>query len=258
MNRALILLAAALCLLAIVGCGKDDKPGKPIKLEVALSDMVAFDRAYIPALELTNAGDAAKAKKAVALLTTQWQQLRAKYITAPGITPQWRADFDNINSTILTADRWLLDGKPPQEAHGVLEGVRKVLRDLRMGYSISYDLDSLTLFQGPTEAIALVVNGKTAEQLTANDWSIISEQFRYAEPIWIQIAKAEFDPALFQLTPGQDQKLREEIKQEAAVMDELDAALTAGDKARVFQAASALKPHFTAIYLLFGDFSALQ
>lgn len=259
MTRALFLLAAACCLLAIVGCGKSAQQGTPIQIQVDLPDMVAFDRAYIPALALTDSGDAAKAKKAVALLVARWQELRAKYNAAPTLNPQWRADFDNINAMILTADRMMIEGQPPQEAHGILEGVRTMLKDLRVGYGISYDLDALTQFHEPMEAIALAVNGKTAAQLTADDLATIEEQWRYADSIWQrQVVKATFDPALFQLSPEQDRKLREEIRLETGIMLELKAALDAGDKARVIQSAAALKPHFTAIYTLFGDFSAMR
>ncbi|MHB9106789.1 MAG: hypothetical protein ACYDCO_07015 [Armatimonadota bacterium] len=259
MTRALFLCVAALCLLAIVGCGKTERRGNPIQVEVALPDMVAFDRAYIPALALTNGGDAAKAKKAVALLVARWQELRAKYMDAPTLNPQWRADFDSINAMILTADRMMIEGKPPQEAHGVLEGVRTVLKDLRLGYSISYDLDALTLFHEPMEAIALAVQGKTAAQLTQNDLTTIEEQWRYANSIWQgQVVKAPFDPALFQLSADQDARLREELRLETGIMLELKAALDAKDAARVIQSAAALKPHFATLYKLFGDFSGVQ
>lgn len=259
MTRALFLLLAAVCLLAIIGCSKTEQRGNPIQVQVALPDMVAFDRAYIPALSLTNAGDAAKARKAVALLVARWQELRAKYISAPTLNPQWRADFDSINAMILTADRMMIEGKPPQEAHGVLEGVRTVLKDLRLGYNISYDLDALTQFHEPMEAITLAVKGKTAAQLTENDLATIEEQCRYADSIWQgQVARAVFDPALYQLSPETDEKLRAELKLEAGILTELKAALAGQDKARVVQSAAALKPHFATIYTLFGDFSAVQ
>jgi len=259
MTRALFLLTAAWCLLAIMGCGKSAQRGTPIQVQVALPDMVAFDRAYIPALALTNSGDAAKAKKAVALLVVRWQELRAKYVAAPTFNPQWRADFDSINAMILTADRMMIEGQPLQEAHGVLEGVRTVLKDLRLGYGISYDLDALTQFHEPMEAIALAVDGKTAAQLTADDLATIEEQWRYADSIWQgQVAKATFDPALFQLSADQEARLREELRLETGIMLELKAALDARDKARVIQSAAALKPHFATLYKLFGDFSAVQ
>jgi len=259
MKRVIILLAAVGCLLALAGCGKNaTAKGQPIQVQVALSDMTAFDRAYIPALTLTDGDDVAKAKKAMTLLLAEWDALHAKYITAPTLTPQWRADFDNIDRMIKTADGYLRDDKPLQEAHGVLEGVRTVLKDLRLGYGIVYDPDLLTLFHEPMEAITLAVKDKTPAQLTADDLAAISEQYGYAASVWLQVTKAPFDPTLFKLTPEQDGKLRAEIKLETGALDELKAALDAGDKARVLDAASALQPHFTTIYTTFGDFSAVQ
>jgi len=263
MYRALILLAAAACLSAMIGCQKNSdgqvyRRGAAIQVEVEMPDMAAFDRAYIPALALTETDDTEQAKKAMTLLIARWEKMHAKYIDAPSLTPQWRADFDGIDRMIRTANGWLLDGKPPREAHGVLEGVRTVLKNLRLGYGIAYDLDLLALYHEPMEAITLAIKDKTPAQLTADDVANIGEQYRYAESIWGQAVKAQFDPALFGLTPEQERKLCEEITVETGVMEELKSALDANDAARILAAASALKPHFTAIYLLFGDFEAVK
>ena len=117
MYRALFLLAAAACLPALIGCQKGDNArakGAPIQVAVALPDMAAFDRAYIPVLVLTETDDAERAKAAMKLLLLRWEELHGKYIAAPTLTPQWRADFDSIDRMIRTADGWLHDGKPPR------------------------------------------------------------------------------------------------------------------------------------------------
>jgi len=263
MYRALILLGAVICLAAMVGCQKNSndkayRQGAAIQVEVPLSDMVTFDRAYIPTLALTDSDDAEKAKKAMKVLIARWEVMHAKYSSMKGISPQWHADFDDIDRMIHTAESWLLEGKPPREAHGVLEGVRTVLKNLRLGYGVFYELDILTLYHEPMEAITLAVKDKTAEQLTTDDVAVIGEQYRYAESIWGQAVKAQFDPALFELTPEQETQLRLEIANETSMMDELKSALAANDTTRILAAASALKPHFTAIYTLFGDFSAVH
>lgn len=167
--------------------------------------------------------------------------------------------MDNLNRLVLTADRWLLEGKPAREAHGVLESVRTTMKDLRIGYGVEYDLDYLTLFHTPMEAIVLAVKGKTPDTLSEADLALLWAQADAAQVNWTTLVeKARFDEKLYGLSAEQAQRLRDEIKVEAVVLADLRAALERGDKAAVITAATALKPHFKAIYTTFGDFNAVK
>ena len=75
-----------------------------------------------------------------------------------------------------------------------------------------------------------------------------------AEQAWQRVAAAKLDGDDYLLTPAQTEDARKLMSMERASLAALQDALNAGDKARIAQAAAAIKPNFAKLFMTFGDF----
>lgn len=230
----------------------------PAPATYLLADMVTLDRAYIAALALTSQEKLEPSQKSMAILVPTWQAFRVKYIAANPADPQWRPDFDTVGGMIERADGIVRTGSDLVAAHDELEGVRITLMGLRERNGIEYYVDHLTRFHEPMEAIVLAGKGKTTETLSSADLEAIRSHLPVAREIWSGVTTAHFDPALFGFTAEKQAAMQKQIAAETDALTQLQAALDAGDTAAVAQRAVALKPSFSVLFMLFGDFDGLN
>jgi len=101
------------------------------------SDMVALDRAYVPALALTNQPKAEPAQKAIARLRAEWNRFRTAHSSAPpgfDVTA-WAKHLREVEGAIAAAETNVAVGKGPA-AHEDLEHVRETIPYPRMLYRL--------------------------------------------------------------------------------------------------------------------------
>jgi hypothetical protein len=151
---------------------------------------------------------------------------------------------------IVASDRKVTD------AHEALEHVRDVLMKLRQRNRIDYFIDGLTAFHEPMEAIVLAAKDKTGDSLDAADIARIRKALPQAEQAWHRVAAAKLDANDYMLTPAQADDARKLMTLENAALSALKDALAASDKARIAQAAVAIKPNFAKLFMIFGDFKS--
>ena len=108
------------------------------------------------------------------------------------------------------------------------------------------------------EAIVLAGKGKTPETLTTADLEIIRSHLPQAQAIWADVTAAPFDAALFGFTTEKQAALQKQQGAEATALSQLQAALDSGDMPAVIQRSVALKPAFSVLFMLFGDFDVLS
>jgi hypothetical protein len=222
-----------------------------------IKDMAGLDRAYIPALSLTSAGNVPMSQKAMRVLTDTWQAFKAKYADY-SFDDHWTADFAYVDGQIRQAAAIVATGRNVIEAHETLEGVRERLLETRHRLGIDYYVDYLTVFHGPMENIFLPTKDKTPATLSEAELTKIRAALPAAKTAWSKVESARFDNNVFALS---DQKLaewREARRAEADALNAVEAALQSGDKGALIKAATALRGNFAKLFTLFGDFERLK
>ena len=217
-------------------------------------DMVKLDKVYIAALALTSQGKIAESRKAVGALQKEWQAFKDRRYNGNSQDVQWKKDFDHVNKMVDEALKIAASERKVTEAHEALEHVREVLMKLRQRNRIDYFIDGLTAFHEPMEAIVLAAKDKTGETLAGADIARIRTMLPQAEQAWQRVAAAKLDGDDYLLTPAQTEDARKLMSMERASLAALQDALNAGDKARIAQAAAAIKPNFAKLFMTFGDF----
>lgn len=219
-------------------------------------DMIALDRAYIPALSITNRiPQSADTKPAMAAMNVQWASFKQKYMATQGGDKQWQPDMQKIDGLMAAANRIVDSGKDFVKAHEELEGVRLTFLEMRQRAKMSYYLDDLTRFHDPMEEIHLAAKDKSGEQLTDNDLAKIRNHFPEAEKQWARVLAVKIDPG-FQPTDEKREQQNKLLASETRAMEALKQALAAGDKAAIAKSAQGLRGPFSQLYGSFGDFSA--
>jgi hypothetical protein len=216
-------------------------------------DMVRLDKIYIASLALTSQGKVAESRKVVSALQLEWQAFRKRHYNANPRDAQWKPDFDHVNSMVNEAVKIVASERVVTDAHESLEHVRQVLMSLRQRNRIDYFIDRLTAFHEPMEAIVLAAKDKTGDTLTEADIARIRKALPQAEQAWQRVATANLDASDYMLVPAQADDARKLMALEKTSLGALKNALAAGDKARIAQAAVAIKPNFAKLFMTFGD-----
>jgi hypothetical protein len=108
------------------------------------------------------------------------------------------------------------------------------------------------------EAMVLAGKGKTAESLTPADLTAIRVHLPEARAIWSEVTAAHFDQSLFGFNAEKHAAMEKQIAFESDALAQLQAALDSGDPTAVAERAVALKPSFSVLFMLFGDFEGLN
>jgi flagellin-specific chaperone FliS len=212
----------------------------------------ALDAAYIPAIVLTGEGTPKASREALQSLVDQWQAFKQQIAHRPmakrHVDHLWNAD-----QRILAARGAVENGKV-QKAHEELGKVGQIMLRLRQKLGISYFIDHLIRFHDPMERIVETTRNKTPVELTAQDIKLIQDELSAARKRWEEIVQAEFSPGLFGFGVEELAQKDALVDLEAARLRELEAALDAGDREAIIEAAAAIKPPFAKLFKLFGDF----
>jgi hypothetical protein len=247
MKASLTFAIAALCALAAL-------PARAGLHE----DMVALDRAYIPALALTNQPKPDASKRAMERLRTQWNAFRTTYASAPaGYAPDaWVAADLKVEAAVTAAEKSLAAGKN-LDAHEDLEHVREAQYALRRGANVPYFMDDLTAFHSAMEKLVGAIAGKTPATLSDDDLAAVRRAYAAADRAW-QVVLANRTRAAQHGVAGEKlAAVQAQIDVETRTLAELGAALAAGDRAKVIEKSIATKPAFSKLFSMFGDFASV-
>ena len=216
-------------------------------------DMVALDRAFVPAFGVINRTppQPEEAKRAVSKLGVQWNGFKQKYATAQGGDPQWPSDIEKIDQKIAAAARIVDTGADFPKARDELKVVRQTFIDMRQRLNMPYLLDDVIRFHDPMEAIHLTARGKTGEQLTDADVAKISTLFSEADQRWAKVRSANIDSVI---APSAERRegLNKLMANETRALDVLKQALSSGDREAIAKSAQGLRGPFTALHSSFG------
>ena len=222
-------------------------------------DMIALDRAYVPALSLTNQPKAEPAQRALSRLRSEWNRFRSAHDRAPAGFDQaaWAKHVAEVEAAIRAAEANLAAGKGAA-AHEDLERVRESQFALRRGAGVAYFMDDLTDFHEAMEKIAGPATARTAATLTDADVAAIAAALPQAERAWQTVLANRAQAAKHGLTPDVEQQVQRDIEAESQLLAELKAALASGDRGRIAEKAMATKPAFSRLFQRFGDYTGLR
>lgn len=213
-----------------------------------VEDMAAFERAYIPALALTNqpAQPAPRVAASLQRLADAWPRMRA------GFAGQSAALDRAVLATdrgIAGAQRFLAAGQRA-EAHEALEAIRAAYIEARRVAGIEFYLDRLVEFHDVMEDVVKLATGGAS----AAEVRVRAEQ---ASGLWRLAERPRFDGALFGFGDAKYGQLRARTVQEREIIEGLLDALLMNDLPRATVLAQEMKGVFSQIYVMFGDFSGL-
>jgi hypothetical protein len=220
-------------------------------------DMIALDRAYVPALAVTTEGKLEESQRAMALLNKEWAEFKGKHAASQAGDEQWESDLAKIDDMIAEANKIVAGGVELVKAHEALEGVRFTLLDARARAKMPYFLDALTNYHDPMEAIVLTAKDKTPATFDDAEIVLIRNALPEAEKRWEAVRKTRID-AEYGFSEAQRENLAKLIANETQALETLKQALAGSDKAAVIKAAVGIKPPFAKTFMAFGDFEPVR
>ncbi|MCU0897078.1 MAG: hypothetical protein MUC55_06215 [Burkholderiales bacterium] len=237
------LLAAVVTLAALVAA--------PAGAAV-MDDFIVFDRSYIPALALTNQPQKPQAAidESMKRLDAAWAKLLAALPASEKADPVYAAAIARSEKGIKEAQRLSREGARAA-AHGALEEVRVAFWEARTQKGVDFYQDRMTAFHETMEAFTDLAAKPDADAKKLR--ALLDE----SSSLWRKVETAQFDAARFGFDADRTARLQGLVKKERDVLAQLDAALEAGDRAKLAEGAKALKGTFSQAYLLFGDFDGL-
>ncbi|MBW1848278.1 MAG: hypothetical protein JRG81_15420 [Deltaproteobacteria bacterium] len=250
MNKKIFCIALVITLMPLTGCTKTD---------TLINDFVKFDKAYTPALFLTNLEKLNPSKKSIAKLKEEWSSFKGKYYEYYKEDPQWSRDFDKVDQSIMEADKIISSNGDLIEAHEALENIRYTFIKTRRRNNIDYYIDYITDFHDPMEHIVLRAKGKTPETLKEEDIEFIENSLPEVLKLWDAIKSAKFDKDLFFFNEEKVKKMQGIIKAETMALEDLKGALkNKSAKENIIKKAIGIKKNFALLFKLFGDFEGLE
>lgn len=217
------------------------------------ADSAALDRSFIPALVLSNGKDPAKAAAAQAAYGKAWTEFAARQRNARPGNAEWTKMFSTIEKANTEAAAALAAGKL-KDAHNAQEEVRHALYHERQALGIAYQPDLLTSFHGPMELIVDSTQHKAPAAIGAAEVAKLRQLLADARKLWQAVKTAPWNPADYGFDAARLESYQAALAAEDQSLDELGAALDAGDAARIAKAAPAIKPPFAKAYAAFGVF----
>jgi len=207
-----------------------------------LEDMAAFERAFIPALALTNQPQQPAERVAASLrrLTGAWPGLRSAFSGRGAALEQAIRAAD---AALPQAQRLLAEGRRA-DAHEALESIRPTFLEARRANGIELYVDRLTEFHHVMEETVKAAQGGAP----------LRGLLEQASALWTRAERPGFDAALFGFDDAKYAELRRRVQGERETIEALRAALERGETAQVRELAGQMKTRFAQIYVMFGDF----
>ena len=217
------------------------------------ADSAALDRAYIPALMLSNGKDPAKATAAQDAYDIAWTQFAAKQRSAYAGDAGWTKTLASAEAANAQARAALAAGRLT-DAHNAQEEVRHALWHQRQAMGVAYLPDALTNFHATMELIIATAQGKAPTEIGAADVATLRTKLAQARAQWQAVTDSRWNTTDYGLEGPRLDTYRAALAAESQALDAFAAALDSGDGARIVKAAAAIKPPFAKAYSAFGVF----
>jgi len=223
-----------------------------------MANVIRFDQAFIPAYYYTGLGKKLPAQSALKLLRKEWENFSISYYNFMPRDREWKEDLSEIDEKISIAIGLVNKGKGLELARKNLEKIRNLAWRMRQRNGIKYYLDQLNDFDEVLEAMLLIVNRKIPPPLNDTDLQNLRWLVDRGLVLWQKAAKSEFNHQLFGFNQKKIKLMKSYFQAESVLLVKARKIIIEGDKRAIIQNANGLKPNFTKLYLLFGDFNRLK
>lgn len=223
-----------------------------------INHTISFDRAFIPALYFTGKGEVEASISALKQLRKEWENFSLTYYGLMPRDREWKEDLSEIDRNISSAIQLACIGKDLSAAYSKMEKVRGLFWQMRKRNNIRYFLDHINEFGELAEAMLLIVDDKKADKLSVSDMRNLKWLSDRALVIWNKMARSEFNSSLYGFNQDKTKLMRQYIEAENRILAKINKTITDGDKSALISSIEDIKPNYSALYFLFGDFEAVK
>ena len=224
-----------------------------------LCDCAAFDRAYVPALLLSDQGDLDGTRAALRVLRDRVGSFKTTYYERMPEAEKWKADIREVDQRVIEANRTAGADADVPRAHQLLKEIPPYFTDMRVMFGIGdYYLDPLFKLHAVLDQMDELTQAQSAASLSGLSLSGLQDLQADSLPLLKQIQDEYLDTLMFQLRDAQVDAIKGNIITESRQIEDLGEALKKGDKQWVLDSEAKLKPTWQAIMKPFGDFAAVD
>lgn len=218
-----------------------------------IEEFAALERAYVPALALTNqpTKPATLVQESLRRLDKGWQSFVQATASQIKSNPAFATVITESRQKISGAEA-LVAADKRHDAHESLEYIRTAFWKVRTDMGIDYLPDRFTAFHDPME--------KFAEEVSkpGSDPKKLKTALSGLSRLWSDVEKSGIDAALFKLSPERAETYAKQVRKEREILNQLAGLIDSGNVEALSKAAVAMKSNFAQTYFVFGDFSGLQ
>lgn len=222
-------------------------------IPLLVAQMADLDQAIIPAASNSNQGNAAKTKKAVARLQSQWSIFLASAKESFTGDQEWRTGLEKINDQMVEVVR-ATEEENFSKVHEILEGVRNAFERLREERNVNYYLDGFSRYRRVLEKTMTVLADKTASALSDSDLQLIASMVPNLRSSWLAVQAASLDADLFHFDEVKMAEIRSAMDAVQKSINHLESVSPGGTPDQIFKAVKLLKPSLKNAFLMFGKF----
>jgi hypothetical protein len=218
-----------------------------------IEESVALDRAYIPALALTNQPDKPQplVEEALHRLVAAWERFLGN-LSAEDSAKSSIKEAINLSSSRIDEACRLVASNKRQDAHEALESVRSAFAKARGGLGINYLPDRFTGFHDPMEEFA----GLAIERGT--DAARLKDLLSKLSALWKAVEEVPLDAKLFKVAPERAAQYAGQVRKIRDILTQFERLIGSGNHEALVNATKALKGNFVQAYFVFADFNGLQ
>lgn len=218
-----------------------------------IEEFAALERAYVPALALTNqpTKPTSQVQGSLRRLDKAWQSFVQATASQMKSNPAFATVVTESRQKISGAEA-LVAADKRHDAHESLEYIRTAFWKVRTDMGIDYLPDRFTAFHDPME--------KFAEEVSkpGSDLKNLKTALSGLSRLWSDVEKSGIDAALFKLSPERAETYAKQVRKEREILNQLVGLIDSGNVEALSKAVVAMKSNFAQTYIVFGDFSGLQ
>jgi hypothetical protein len=162
-----------------------------------VKDMVVLDKAYIPALQMSDAGDPIETKAALDDLETSWDAFQKKWKST--VNQEWQSGFERIDQLVTETVKMPATEQNPKRTHIVLEQIGDILFRLRKKAGIPYFVDLVTSTLDSLDEVVRMVTEKNTGPMASDEIDILENGLLLAEQRWKKVVETPLDKIVYRI-----------------------------------------------------------
>ncbi len=194
-----------------------------------VKDMVVVDKAYIPALMITKAGDESRAQAAVDQLAESWAEFESKWKGT--VNEEWREGFERIDQLVAESAKLSAAPRDLEKAHAALDEIRHLLARLRKEEGIQYFVDFVTSVEDALEEVVRTVGRDKDKPMTPDELDEAEKALVLAQQGWKIVTSTRLDKRVYRIDIYYMGDVSSTLAEASLLLEELRRDLRTQDRA---------------------------